>query len=453
MPSNDFQPWLGPDAVSHDSSHIAPFSEVLRHPKVLPTWPVTALVAGFPLWWLLGLGSMIWCLAALPLALLLVRYGRATVPRGFGVWLFFLVWMIFSGVEIDTFGRMLGFMFRAGQYIGITVLFVYAYNLVRDRSASYLYGVLTAFLAGVVACGFLGLIAPTLMIRTPISFITPGFLMANDLVRDMVVVRTTQFNPDAWDYIDPRPSAPFLYTNNWGNAYSLLVPVVATYWVQLRRHRMFVPVGIMLAFSVVPAVLTLNRGMFLGVGLAVLILAVRHALSGNVRVLAGMSVLSLVAAAIFIVLPVAERLDNRLDVSGTNTSRTTVYLESFQQVSRSPLFGYGAPRPTESTEVPLGTQGQFWMVLFSHGYVGIALFMSALILLALATLRRKDMMGMALNASLVVLVVQTLYYGLLFQGLAVAALVGAAALQPVEKVDQGPNQAERSKPAGAYTQP
>ena len=33
-----------------------------------PAWPVTALLAGYPLWWLLGLADFMWIMLAIPMA-------------------------------------------------------------------------------------------------------------------------------------------------------------------------------------------------------------------------------------------------------------------------------------------------------------------------------------------------------------------------------------------------
>lgn len=429
--------------ASEPGSLLAQEALPARRTAQIPRWPLTLVVAGFPLWWLLGLGSLIWIVAAVPMVLWMLRTQDVKVPRGFGVWLLFLLWMCFSVVAVDNFSRTIGFAYRAGTYVALTVVFAYAYNLLRNERPTYILNVLTLFFLGIVVGGYLGLMFPTLVIRTPMSAIMPGFLMSNELVRDMVIIRTTQFNPDAWAYIDPRSSAPFLYTNNWGNAYSLLLPVMVSYCATLWGTRRFAPLSVLVAASVVPAVLTLNRGMFLGLGVAALVLAFRHALRGRLRVLVGIGLLGIVAALVWSVLPVAERLDNRLEASGTNYSRTTVYVETIEAVARSPFFGYGAPRPTESTVVPLGTQGQVWMVLFSHGFVGLLLFMASLGWLVVASLRRTDSIGLALNASLTVLFVQAFYYGLLFQGLLVGFLIAAVALHP--QTAQTPLEARRAR--------
>ncbi len=105
--------------------------------------------------------------------------------------------------------------------------------------------------------------------RTPLSIGAPGRpAVNNDLVNHMVVRRLTQFNPDSFLQVAARPSAPYLFTNNWGNAYSLLLPFVIAYLFEVRGSRRFLWVALLVPVSAVPAFLTLNRGMFLGLGIA-----------------------------------------------------------------------------------------------------------------------------------------------------------------------------------------
>ena len=53
-----------------------------------------AMFVGYPLWWCLGLGAMSWFVFAIPMAWALFRAERIRVPRGFGVWLLFLAWVL-----------------------------------------------------------------------------------------------------------------------------------------------------------------------------------------------------------------------------------------------------------------------------------------------------------------------------------------------------------------------
>ena len=62
-----------------------------------PEWPLVFMLAGYPVWWFLGAGALIWPLFSLPmLGRLVMRRRTVRVPRGFGWWLLFLVWMLLS---------------------------------------------------------------------------------------------------------------------------------------------------------------------------------------------------------------------------------------------------------------------------------------------------------------------------------------------------------------------
>jgi len=77
------------------------------------------LFALFPLWWLLGLADMIWILMAPPMVLLMVRARAIQVPRGFGIYLLFLLWALCSGVQLERMGEALGFAYRLSGPSGV----------------------------------------------------------------------------------------------------------------------------------------------------------------------------------------------------------------------------------------------------------------------------------------------------------------------------------------------
>lgn len=399
----------------------------------LPRWPLTWLLAGFPLWWALGLGEFAWPIAAVVMAVLLTTARRVSMPRGFGVWILFLLWVIASLSQVDTFGRMAGAVYRVGMYASALVIFVYVWNARRHVGRRYLLGVLTVFFLWTVVGGYLGLAFPAATLRTPLAYVLPQSILSNDLVQQMAVRRLTQYNPNAWNVIDPRPSAPFLYTNNWGNAYSLLVPLVVLYVREIRGTWRSWAIGALLTVAVVPAFLTLNRGMFLGLAIIGVYVALRFAAMGHTRALAGLAMMAVGGVLALQVLPVVSRLEARLATSGTNDSRMTVYSETLRQTLASPLLGFGAPRPAANVGIAvpaLGTQGQVWMVVFSNGFVGLALFLAGLLWLVGRTARRRDVSGVVVNAVLVALLVETFYYGVLGAGLGIAMAVAAMTMRP-----------------------
>ena len=402
-------------------------------PRELPKWPLTAMFVLFPLWWVLGPGEAVWILLAGVMLLLLRRHGRIRIPRGFGIWLLFLLWMACSVIGIDTDRRIIGFIYRALLYFTVTVAFLYVYNARATLTARYVLGVLTIFWLVVVAGGYLGVLWPLFSINTPLGAVLSEGLTSNELIGEMVVRRATQYNPDSWLKLDPRPSAPFLYTNGWGNAYSVLTPMVIAYLAMVRRERRFWWLLPVVPLSFVPAFLTLNRGMFLGLGVALAYILIRSVLQGNVRAILAVVGIAVLAAGALATLPIAERLTARVESSSSTEDRASLYTEAFERTLEQPVFGYGAPRPSETSGAPsVGTQGQFWMVLFSHGFPGAALFMGWLAWAYFRSVRERDPVGLACNTVLLLTLVESLYYGIMTAGLMVAMLAAAVVLRPEE---------------------
>ena len=407
----------------------------LDGPDKLPAWPVAIAFVGFPLWWLLGLGDMAWPLFALVMFLALARTKRLRAPRGFGMWLLFMVWMLCSMVQLDEAVRVIGFFYRYSMYLAATIIFIYVYNARRQLTERRVFGILTIFWLVVVAGGYAGLAMPVWELKTPLAYVLPQSLLDNSYVRDMAFRRLTQFNPNPYAYAiaAPRPSAPFLYANGWGNVYSLLTPVVVLYLAMVRRGLKFWLLALALPLSFVPAVLTLNRGMFLGLGIAMVYIGLRAALLGHGKILLAIIGIAVIAGAAYVVLPVQERIDQRTSKVESIDDRGNLYVETFDRTMESPLFGYGAPRPSEREDQPsAGTQGQVWMVMFSHGFVGLGLFLGWLAFLFIRTIRRTDLVGLVCNTLLLVAFVEVFYYGILGAGLVIVMVIGALGLREPE---------------------
>jgi O-antigen ligase len=404
-----------------------------REPGELPLWPPALAFLGTPLWWLLGIGDITWILLAAVMVYLLARRGRVEVPRGMGVWFLFLLWMAFSVIGIDTSGRLVGFVYRAAIYLALTVLFVYIYNARERFTARAVGGMLTGYWLIVVAGGYLGVFFPLLAITTPLAYVLPDALLSNELVAEMAYRRVTQWDPTSFLALDPRPSAPFLYTNSWGNAYSLLLPVVAGYLISIRGERRFWWLAAAIPLSFVPAFLTLNRGMFIGLGLAALYIAFRLVLRRNLKALVALVAIGAVFGITYSVLPVEERLTSRVETSSSTEDRANLYEETWVRTLDSPLLGYGAPRPSFTPGAPsAGTQGHLWMLMFSHGLPGALLFVAFLVVLWLKTWRSPGSFGLTANTAIIVLIVELVYYGVQTSGLPIVFALGAVALRSVE---------------------
>lgn len=396
----------------------------------LPAWPLGLpfLLYGFA--WLAGLGDLIWPLCAAVMAVILTRTRGVRVPPGFGVWLLFVAWVLSSVVAVDSVGRLIGFGYRVSLYLAATVIAIYAYNAVHSVCVRYICGILVIFLAMMSIFGYLAAAFPLGTLQTPLSVILPGGLQQNPIVQDMVVRRLTQFNPDSWEQTVPRPSAPFLYTNTWGNVFSLVWPLTAFYSWRERASWRGRAALVVVTLSTVPALLTLNRGMFVGLGVFAGLVIARLAWAGRVGLGAGLLVGALGLGAAVMMSPVGDLLLQRLASGSSTEDRGSLYMDTFEASLESPIFGYGAPRPAAEPWLPsLGTQGQLWTVMFSHGLPAVALFLAWLGMALLVAWRASTMAATMLAGVLVATIVESIFYGMM-TGLNVSLLASSMAFRP-----------------------
>jgi polysaccharide biosynthesis protein PslJ len=347
-----------------------------RRPGLPQGWPVLALFGGFPLWWALGLSSVIWALAALPMLGRLLASGRVRAPRGFGLWLAFLFWIWLSATQLDEARRWYAFSYRAVLYASMTVLFLYLYNLPRDGlPARRVVLALTLFWATVIGFGFAALAAPGLRLTTPATALLPEQLAASPFAQDLVGARLAQVQTFI-GYALPRPAAPFTYTNEWGGAVALLTPMALAGLGLLRSYLARNLVRLLLVASLVPIVVSANRGLWVGLGAGLVYAAVRLALAGHARSLAAVVGFLALVAALVSFTPLERYVGDRLAHQHSNERRSSLGGQAVRGALARPLLGYGGPR--ESAEQPnapdIGTHGQVYLVLFSQGVPGLAFF-------------------------------------------------------------------------------
>ena len=87
-------------------------------------WPVLAVLVLFPLWYVLGLGAFIWIILAVPMLVHLVVAKTWRVPRGFIIWVFFLIWVALSAIEISKSTHRLTYAYRERGSLAATVAFI-----------------------------------------------------------------------------------------------------------------------------------------------------------------------------------------------------------------------------------------------------------------------------------------------------------------------------------------
>ncbi|MEJ7583765.1 MAG: O-antigen ligase family protein [Acidimicrobiales bacterium] len=396
-------------------------------------WPLDLMFYGYPLWWMLGMHSFIWQLAAIPLAgQLLIDRRRVRVPRGFGVWMLFLLWFLASVSGLERTEQLGPFAHRFSLYLSATVLLIFALNAPRELlSLRRIYGMLAAFFVTVVAGGWLGVLIPNGGFKSGLELILPGSLAENPFIRPLIHPQFAQVQTFLGFPLG-RPQAPFAYTNHWGSAYALLVPIVILGWARMRRSGIPLAAQLLLIVSLVPAIVSLNRGMFLSLIIALIYASLR---SGRVaatarRVVGGLVVVVMV---LLVVTPLGQLVSDRSENAHSNEGRGTLYEQAVDYTNRRPILGYGAPQEVEGDLLlpPVGTQGHFWMVMVSTGYVGLGLFLAFVIQLGRLT-RKVPQQVSVCHLLIVIVLVQMFVYDLSIAPMQIVFLCVGIALREAE---------------------
>lgn len=407
----------------------------VKEQRELPIWPLQAFFVGFPLWWVAGLGPFAAAILSVPMVSALVRTKHVRVPKGFGLWLLMLLAMVLATSQLDSVPRMVGAGFRLMTYVSSTVVYVYAYNASKQAiPLGRALGLTVVFWLWIVLGGYLGLLFPDTSISTPMEKVMPGSIASNELVNALIHPKFAEVQ-QPWGAPEPfvRPSAPFPYTNAWGSHFALLLPLLMLYLKTAATPRQRVLLILIALASLVPAFATLNRGMFLAAGAGFVYAALRFAQRGHLRGLAAVLGVIGVSTAAAYITGVADVINARLEVSGTNDDRMRIYLEAFTRTLESPLLGYGAPRPSEELGISVGTQGQFWNIMFSFGFPALILYVAFLGGLAWRT-RSLPLPEVWLHVVPVMAVFMMFFYGL--DGTQLLIILLASALAQRELTDR-----------------
>lgn len=408
-------------------------SEPTTAVRELPGWPVAVLMVGYPLWWALGLGQVMPMVVGLFMAAALVVRRRVLVVPGVLPWLAFCLWTIPCALMLDSVPRLAGYGLRTTQLIAVGVVLMYVVNTRKSYSVRRAVLGMTILWALVVLCGYAALMFPEARFTTPTGLFLRFFrenLMENGLVRDTFLPRLAEVQ-QPWGAPAPfnRPAAPFPYSNNWGAAIAMLTPIAIAALAVVRTWFTRVVILAVLLASLVPIGASSNRGMFLGLGVALGYAAIRIGLRGHWAPLWGLVGVSSVIGLYYLYGGGAEAIAMRTEYSSSTVTRSSLYMETFQRTLDSPILGYGAPRPSEVAEISAGTQGWIWMTMFSYGFVGLALFIWFLLGVVVRTWSAPGTVKVLMHSSLIAVCVMVAFYGLHVALLVVLAVIAGVLLR------------------------
>jgi hypothetical protein len=364
-----------------------------------PGWPLAVLYLGFPLWWAMGLAQLIFFAMAFAMAVILRRQGTLRVPRGFALWLLFLVWATAGVLMIkvhapDTvpgggLGRFVGYVWWAGWYAAVTIAMLYVANTARQVSTLRIVRLLAWMFVVTTAFGMLAVLWPTLQFTSPVELVLPRQLVSSTFIRTLVHP-SLSLTSDFLGYVQARPTAPFPYSNAWGNNLALYLPFFMLAWFgrDAGWRRFLAP--LVLVCAAVPITFSLNRGLWVSLAVAAAYAALRLAVNGRTRVLQVLVAGVLVGGIVFVSSPLYDTIVLRVETPHSNGRRAgTAETVAAVTAKGSPVLGYGTTRTMQGNfeslaggetsqchqcaAPPLGTQGFMWRLILTTGFVGTLL--------------------------------------------------------------------------------
>jgi polysaccharide biosynthesis protein PslJ len=412
----------------------------VRRPALSAGWPIYAVIWGLPIWWLLGIAGFVWPIFAVPMLFWLLSRRTVAVPRGFLIWVAFLAWALGSSTQLVGTGRTIGYVWRITLYLSATVFLLYVFNFSqRKLPTRRLAMLLTAFWAIVVAGGYLAVLAPTFSVTSFAERMVPESLRSDAFLHTILHPAAAQIH-DFLGYAVARPAAPFPYTNDWGSTFGLLVPFVILAWNSRPSAGIRTLIAVLALASVVPVVFSLNRGLWISLGIGLLYAAVRLALVGRERAVVALIGVVLVVGSLLILTPLKGVIDARLQIGHSDERRAMLYEEAGRSAIESPLFGYGAPLPSKwnPNAPPVGTHGQLWTVLVSHGFVGAGLFVAWFLYALWRTRSVRNDVRFWCHVMLLIAVIQLMVYDMLPTQLHIMMIGVAMAMRDSLVTDENP---------------
>ncbi len=417
-----------------------------------PGWPLSALLIGYPLWWVLGLTEPASLAAAVVMAVELVARRRVRAPRGFGLWLVFLVWVALGAlvVQVDATGavagdsptRYLTGAFRLSWYLRATVVLLYVVNLRRELTTTWVTRTLGWMFVTITVGGVLGVLVPTLTMPSLLELVLPRGVSGIPFVRSLIHPVFSELQNNLGGAL--RPSAPFTYANEWGFNFACFLPFFLHAWCGRDGGWRRPAAPLVLLAALVPVIFSLNRGLWLALLAAGLFVALRSALAGRFRMLAALVAGVVLAGTLVAATPLGGTIETRLENGNSDAGRTQLaVLGLTTMATTSPVVGLGTTRQVQggfasiaqgSTPTcprcgppSMGTQGQLWLVAFCQGIGGVLLYFGFLLLQLLRGLRAPTSAATVGLSVVVVALVTSPVYGADNLGL-VAVMAGIGLL-------------------------
>lgn len=376
---------------------------------------LVALFLGYPLWWLLGVASVLPFVVAVVLLRDLSRRRVVWVPHGWNLWMLYLVWVALSAFLLAADapggmpggfggGRVLVFVYRAAWYATCATALVWVFTTSSERFSFRRASSLLAYLYVITTIGGIaGILFATADFPSALEAVLPSSLTGNGFVQELVHPGLADVQ-QVLGHAEARPKAPFPYTNTWGSCLAICLPFFVLSWWRHGKRWQRVATPVVLLASAFPAAFSLNRGLWICLILMVLVLMAVGLVRGRRSVFAAAVALVAVSVLALAFTPLGQLINERLANPHSNARRQSLAVETLKSAAvGSPVLGFGSTRKVQGNfaslagastpdcpfcgSPPLGTQGQLWLVIFSQGLVGAVVFMAFFLLALFRTWR------------------------------------------------------------------
>lgn len=367
------------------------------------SWPLLIFLFTFPLWWILGFGSLGFLAVGALMAYFLLKLPVIKVPQGFIFWALFLgivlvgiltLWVPVPGLMPEAgASRVLSWAFRVLWLFAATAVMLFIGNcsrkLLPDKALIMALGAMFIY---TVIGGYAGIFFSSVEFPSVLEAVLPNSISSNTFLHSQIHPGLAQVQ-DILGYESPRPKAPFEYANSWGANFGLLLPFYLLSFRYTTRlwHKAALWIGLLA--SVPPAVLSLNRSLWLGLIAMAFFALVRLAISGRFLALGATLATAVAGLAAVIYTPLWDIIETRLNNPHSNSGRTNLAGYTLEvTLQHSPVIGFGSTRTRQGNffsiaagatadchqcnPPQLGTQGSLWFLIFCTGMLGTALFLA-----------------------------------------------------------------------------
>jgi hypothetical protein len=376
------------DIVSNTSTRT-PGKLVIPFITTSPILDVGVLIGLVPLWWLLGIESLI-----LPVGLLIIlakgivfRKEAIRIPPVAQLLTLFLFIYLISGFFIIEEFRWISFIRTLSVYLSVTVLLLIVFNFVRDwKDIKFLIKVIV-FVMGIVSLfGFLAILGiwrPKF--DTMLGNLLPGWI-ANTSYGKTFVTRSLG-NFGFFQYIGRyyRVRGIFTFATLYASALAVIIPllVYARLMVKSKIVRL-VLLGILILAGV-NLLFTTGRAAILSlvIGGAIYAFLIQRKYRQIREVIWFLTIFSLIIIGMSFVEdynlipgnPIPELANDLLGSRGSSTEhRLTVYQYTIQGWLERPIFGWGTERDIEGFKFPAGSHSYYLSILYRQGILGLTVF-------------------------------------------------------------------------------